>query len=117
MRGFELATLQLRTGGGNLCTSSHLLSGIYTQVSPYKHPNTPCPHSGGGVEVCHDYSLVFFISVHVHLASGEKRALFFQFRTIIPLENHGFGNRPFLPFEVGRARANAMISLAWLKLT
>src|SRR4029434_8472041 len=47
----------------------------------------------------------------------KKRALFFEFRTIIPLENHGFGDRPFLPFEVGRARANAMITLAWLKLT
>src|SRR4029434_588210 len=45
----------------------------------------------------------------------KKRALFFEFRTIIPLQNHGFGDRPFLPFEVGRARANAMISLAWLK--
>src|SRR4029434_4620524 len=45
----------------------------------------------------------------------KKRALFFEFRTIIPLENHCFGDRPFLPFEVGRARANAMISLAWLK--
>src|SRR4029434_3257064 len=42
---------------------------------------------------------------------------FFEFRTIIPLENHGFGDRPFLPFEVGRARANAMIPLACLKLT
>ena len=47
----------------------------------------------------------------------KKRALFFEFRTIIPLENHGFGDRPFLPFEVGRARANAMITLACLKLT
>ena len=47
----------------------------------------------------------------------KKKALFFEFRTIIPLENHGFGDRPFLPFEVGRARANAMITLAWLKLT
>ena len=47
----------------------------------------------------------------------KKRALFFEFRTIIPLENHCFGDRPFLPFEVGRARAIALISLAWLKLT
>src|SRR4029434_447652 len=47
----------------------------------------------------------------------KKRALFYEFRTIIPLENHGFGDRPFLPFEVGRARATAMITLAWLKLT
>ena len=47
----------------------------------------------------------------------KKRALFFEFRTIIPLENHGFSDRPFLPFEVGRARANAMITLACLKLT
>src|SRR4029434_1403349 len=47
----------------------------------------------------------------------KKRALFFEFRTIIPLENHCFGDRPFLPFEVGRAHANAMISLAWLKVT
>src|SRR4029434_279478 len=89
-------------------------------MSPYKHPNTPCSHSGGGVEFCHDYGLVFFISVHVHLllASGEKkRAIFFEFRTIIPLENHCFGDRPFLPFEVGCARANAPVSLAWLKLT
>ena len=44
-------------------------------------------------------------------------ALSFIFSAIIPLENHGFGDRPFLPFEVGRARANAMINLAWLKLT
>src|SRR4029434_3169477 len=47
----------------------------------------------------------------------KKRALFFEFRTFIPLENHGLGDRPFLPFEVGRARANAMITLACLKLT
>src|SRR4029434_8324344 len=47
----------------------------------------------------------------------KKRALFFEFRTIIPLENNCFGDRPFLPFEVGRARAIALISLAWLKLT
>src|SRR4029434_8547510 len=47
----------------------------------------------------------------------KKGALFFEFRTIIPLENHGFGDRPFLPFEVGRARTNAPVSLAWLKLT
>ena len=47
----------------------------------------------------------------------KKRALFFEFRTIIPLENHCFGDQPFLPFEVGRARAIALISLAWLKLT
>ena len=47
----------------------------------------------------------------------KKRALFFEFRTIIPLENHCFGDRPFLPFEVGRARAIALISLAWLTLT
>src|SRR4029434_3178925 len=47
----------------------------------------------------------------------KKRALFFEFRTIIPLENHGFGDRPFLPFEVGHARTYAMITLAWLKLT
>src|SRR4029434_817499 len=42
------------------------------------HPNTPCSHSGGGVEFCHDYGLVFFISVHVHLllASGEKKSPF-----------------------------------------
>src|SRR4029434_11182483 len=46
----------------------------------------------------------------------KKRALFFEFKTIIPLENHCFGDRPFLPFQVGHARANAMISLAWLKL-
>src|SRR4029434_10634975 len=87
-------------------------------MSPYKHPNTLCSHSGDGVEFCHDYGLVFFISVHVHLllASGEKRAPFFEFRTIIPLDNHCFGDRPFLPFEVGRARAIAVISLAWLKL-
>ena len=59
------------------------------------------------------------ILVHVHLllASGEKIALFFEFRTIIPLENHCFVDRPFLPFEVGRARAIALISLPWLKLT
>src|SRR4029434_5255098 len=118
-RGFELATMQIQTGRGNLCTSGHLPSGIHTYISPYKHPNTPCSHSGGGVEFCHDYGLVFFISVHAHLllASGEKKALFFEFRTIIPLENHGFGDRPFLPFEVGRARAIALISLAWLELT
>src|SRR4029434_3730216 len=47
----------------------------------------------------------------------KKRAIFFEFRTIIPLENHCFGDRPFLPFEVGRARANAPVNLAWLKLT
>src|SRR4029434_10970832 len=47
----------------------------------------------------------------------KKRAFFFEFRTIIPLENHCFGDRPFLPFEVGRARAIAMITLACLKLT
>src|SRR4029434_2697529 len=47
----------------------------------------------------------------------KKRALFFEFRTIIPLENHCFGDQPFLTFEVGRARAIAPISLAWLKLT
>src|SRR4029434_6087643 len=37
-----------------------------------------CSHSGGGVEFCHDYGLVFFISVHVHLllASGEKKEPF-----------------------------------------
>src|SRR4029434_9015562 len=46
----------------------------------------------------------------------KKRALFFEFRTIIPLENRGFSDRLFLPFEVGRARANARITLAWLKL-
>src|SRR4029434_11101605 len=44
-------------------------------------------------------------------------SLFFEFRTNIPLENHCFGDRPFLPFEVGRARAISLISLAWLKLT
>src|SRR4029434_6219750 len=47
----------------------------------------------------------------------KKSALFFEFRTIIPLENHGFGDRPLLPFEVGRARAKAMITLACLKLS
>src|SRR4029434_9929773 len=47
----------------------------------------------------------------------KKRALFFEFKTIIPLENHCFGDRPFLPFEVGRARAISLINLAWLKLT
>src|SRR4029434_8651951 len=52
-----------------------------------------------------------------YLPAEKKRALFFEFRTIIPLENHGFGDRPFLPFEVDRARANAMITLACLKLT
>src|SRR4029434_10736723 len=48
------------------------------------------------------------------LPAEKKRALFFEFRTIIPLENDGFGDRPFLPFEVGRARANAMINFAVL---
>src|SRR4029434_5687440 len=60
------------------------------------------------------YSAFMFIS---YSPAEKKRALFFEFRTIIPLENHGFGDRPFLPFEVGRACANAMITLAWLKLT
>src|SRR4029434_5779146 len=40
----------------------------------------------------------------------KKRALFSEFRTIIPLENHCFGDRPFLPFEVGRTRAIALIN-------
>ena len=37
-----------------------------------------CSHNGGGVEFCHDYVLVFFISVQVHLllASGEKKSSF-----------------------------------------
>src|SRR4029434_3736874 len=85
-RGFELATMQIQTGRGNLCASGHLPSGIHTYsyiyihtyISPYKHPNTPCSHSGGGVEFCHDYGLVFFISVHAHLllASREKKSPF-----------------------------------------
>src|SRR4029434_9154965 len=78
VRGFELATMQIQTGRGNLCTSGHLPSGTHTQISPYKHPNTPCCDSGGGVDFGHDYGLVFFISVHVHLllASGEKKEPF-----------------------------------------
>ena len=51
------------------------------------------------------------------LEAGKMTALSFIFSAIIPLENHGFGDRPFLPFEVGRARAKAMITLACLKLT
>src|SRR4029434_1691342 len=76
-----------------------------------------CSRSGGGVGFCHDYGLVFFISVHDHLllASGETKILSLSLGAMIPLENHCFGDRPFLPFEVGRARANALISLAWLK--
>src|SRR4029434_3342731 len=78
VRGYELATMQFQTSRRILCTSSHVLSGILTEISPYKHPNTPCSHSSGGVEFCHDYGLVFFISVHVHLllASGEKKSPF-----------------------------------------
>ena len=30
VRGFELATMQIQTGRGNLCTSGHLPSGIHT---------------------------------------------------------------------------------------
>ena len=51
------------------------------------------------------------------LEAEKITALSFIFSAIIPLENHGFGDRPFLPFEVGHARANALIRLAWLKLT
>src|SRR4029434_793875 len=29
VRGFELATMQIQTSSGNLCTSGHLLSGIH----------------------------------------------------------------------------------------
>src|SRR4029434_5030824 len=77
-RRFELATLRFQTGRGILSTSCHLLSGVHTYITPYKHPNTPCSHSRGGVELSNDYGLVFFISVHVHLlhASGEKKEPF-----------------------------------------
>ena len=58
-----------------------------------------------------------YSEIMIACSEAEKMtALSFIFSAIIPLENHGFGDRPFLPFEVGRARANAIYKFSLVEI-
>ena len=50
-----------------------------------------------------------FVETHYNSLLGWRK---YHRSLFIPLENHGFGDRPFLPSEVGHARALALMSLA-----
>src|SRR4029434_2814006 len=119
VRGFELATMQIQTGRG---TSVPVDTCRQVFIHRYHPINIPTHLALTAVAVLNFaiimvlYSSSAFMFISCSPAETE-RTLFFEFRTIIPLENHCFGDRPFLPFEVGRVRAIALISLAWLTLT
>ena len=82
VRRIELATLRLLNYSSKQLLYPlyhyHTCRFIYIHIYRPIHSLLSCSRRGGGVGFCHDYGLVFFISVHDHLllASGEKKRLF-----------------------------------------